>query len=96
MSNWQTKLSEKLKSKVNIPAQHHILNLPRITMIGSIHVYIENHRGLLRFTSNEIELRVTQGLLTISGRHLVIKMLLTEEILIEGEIIAVTFKESNT
>lgn len=62
------------------------LNLPRITIIGDIHIYIENHRGILRFTSQEVILKVTNGNIRINGSDLVIKMLLTEEILIEGKI----------
>lgn len=73
------------KSKLNRMIDSH-LNLPRMTMIGNIHVYIENHRGITRFTSDEIILNVAKGQLIIKGSELVIKMLLTSEILIEGKI----------
>ena len=77
---------KKLKaSKLNMMIDSH-LNLPRITMIGDIHVYIENHRGIIRFTSDEVILKVSNGQLRIKGSELVIKMLLTTEILVEGKI----------
>jgi len=72
------------------------LNLPRITMIGDIHIYVENHRGILRFTSQEIILKVTNGEIKIKGSNLVIKMLLTEEILIEGKIDSLKTNERTT
>ena len=79
---------EKLKnSKANQLVATH-LELPRITMIGDIHVYIENHQGIVRFTSNEIILNISNGYLNIKGSELVIKMLLTSEILIEGKLTA--------
>lgn len=62
------------------------LELPRITMIGDIHVYIENHHGIVKFTSTEIILNISSGQLVIKGRGLVIKMLLTAEMLVEGKI----------
>ena len=39
--NWMTQ-------KMDLP-QDVMMDLPRITMIGQIHIYIENHRGLIAF-----------------------------------------------
>ncbi|MFD1170603.1 YabP/YqfC family sporulation protein [Oceanobacillus caeni] len=33
-----------------------ILELPRITVIGQIHVYIENHQGLVTYSDTELKL----------------------------------------
>lgn len=63
-----------------------MMDLPRITMIGQIHIYIENHRGLLTFTDNELRLLLKQGQLQIKGNSFVIKTILPEEILLEGKI----------
>ena len=62
------------------------MDLPRITMIGQIHIYIENHRGLLSFSDNELRLLLKQGQLLIKGKAFVIKTILPEEILLEGKI----------
>ncbi|MBM7543198.1 sporulation protein YqfC [Amphibacillus cookii] len=85
MAYLRSKINQIMKSAKNLPVDVQ-LKLPRITMIGDIHVYIENHHGILRFTSNEIVLKVINGLLIVKGNNLVIKMLVTEEILIEGTI----------
>ncbi len=47
-----------------------MMDLPRITMIGQIHIYIENHRGLLTFADNEVRLLLKQGQLLIKGEQL--------------------------
>jgi len=78
MSNWIT-------TKMELPADV-MMDLPRITMIGQIHIYIENHRGLLTFTDKELRLLLKQGQLLIKGESFVIKTILPEEILLEGKI----------
>lgn len=68
-----------------------MLELPRITMIGQIHVYIENHKGLIVYSDTELKLKTNQGYVQISGSSFVLKMMLPEEILLEGLITEVKF-----
>lgn len=68
-----------------------MMDLPRITMIGQIHIYIENHRGLITFSDKELRLLLKQGQLLIRGNAFVIKTILPEEILLEGKIDQVTY-----
>ncbi|MDE3839655.1 sporulation protein YqfC [Bacillus methanolicus] len=76
--NWMTK-------KMDLP-QDVMMDLPRITMIGQIHIYIENHQGLLAFSDKELRLLLKQGQLLIKGNDFVIKTIFPEEILLEGKI----------
>lgn len=76
--NWMTKNMELPKDVM--------MDLPRITMIGQIHIYIENHRGLITFSDKELRLLLKQGQLLIKGKGFVIKTILPEEILLEGKI----------
>lgn len=62
------------------------MNLPRITMIGQLHIYIENYKNLLHFSNHEVRIEITEGELLIQGNDLVIKTILREELLIEGTI----------
>lgn len=68
-----------------------MMDLPRITMIGQIHIYIENHQGLITFSDKELRLLLKQGQLLIKGNAFVIKTILPEEILLEGKIDQVTY-----
>lgn len=68
-----------------------ILELPRITMIGQLHAYIENHKGLVHYSDTELRLKVHKGYLQILGNGFVFKTMLPEEILLEGKILEVKF-----
>lgn len=61
-----------------------IFDLPRITMIGSYQIYIENHRGVIQFTDQFLHLRLSKGELRLVGKQLVIRTILPEEVLVEG------------
>ncbi|MEH7074089.1 sporulation protein YqfC [Neobacillus drentensis] len=87
---WGQKVRNWMAEKMDLP-QDVMMDLPRITMIGQIHVYIENHRGLLVFTDKELRLLLKQGQLLIKGKSFVIKTILPEEILLEGKIDQVVY-----
>jgi sporulation protein YqfC len=90
--NWVQQVRQWMTQKMDLP-EDVMMDLPRITMIGQIHIYIENHRGLLTFTDKEVRLLLKQGQLLIRGKSFVIKMILPEEILLEGKIDEVTYLE---
>ena len=87
---WGRVLRSWMTQKMELP-QDVMMDLPRITMIGQIHIYIENHRGLLTFTDHEVRLLLKQGQLLIKGSSFVIRTILPEEILLEGKIDAVMY-----
>ncbi|GIN38545.1 MULTISPECIES: sporulation protein YqfC [Heyndrickxia] len=82
---WSRQLRNWMTSKMELP-QDVMMDLPRITMIGQIHIYIENHRGLLTFSDREVRLLLKQGQLLVKGQSFVIRTILPEEILLEGKI----------
>ncbi|AEP01947.1 MULTISPECIES: sporulation protein YqfC [Heyndrickxia] len=82
---WRQHLQNWMLQKMDLP-QDVMMDLPRITMIGQIHIYVENHRGLLTFSDKEVRLLLKNGQLLIKGRSFVIKTILPEEILLEGKI----------
>ncbi|KRF28099.1 sporulation protein YqfC [Paenibacillus sp. Soil787] len=61
-----------------------VQDLPRITMIGNVQLYVENHRGVLHFSSENLKLELTKGTLEVFGKQLVIRAILSEEVFIEG------------
>lgn len=82
-----TKYLNKLTARILDLPQDVILDLPRITMIGNLQLYIENHQGVQHFFSPEmLRLALTKGQLEVRGRDLVIRAILSEEVLIEGVI----------
>jgi sporulation protein YqfC len=91
--NWVQQMRKWMTQTMDLP-EDVMMDLPRVTMIGQIHIYIENHRGLLTFTDQEVRLLLKQGQLLIKGEQFVIKMILPEEILLQGKIVEVTYLEN--
>ncbi|MCL6588119.1 MAG: sporulation protein YqfC [Anoxybacillus sp.] len=85
MKKWRQQVKKWLANQLELPADV-VMDLPRVTMIGHIHIYIENHRGLLTFSDKELRLLLKQGQLLVRGEEFVIKTILPEEILLEGKI----------
>lgn len=90
MSKWQQRMQSLLISTFKLPSDV-ILELPRITVIGQIHVYIENHKGLATYSDTELKLKINKGHVKITGTGFVLKMMLPEEILLEGTITDIKF-----
>jgi len=90
LGKWQQRIRPLLIKYFALPSDV-ILELPRITIIGQIHVYIENHQGLATYSDNELKLKTNKGYVQIKGSSFVLKMMLPEEILLEGNISDVKF-----
>lgn len=89
-SKWGQHIKKLFVKTMDLP-QDVMMDLPRITLIGQLHIYIENHRGLLTFTDTEVRLLLKKGQLLIKGNEFVIKTILPEEIMLQGKIDQVYF-----
>ncbi|WP_407690662.1 sporulation protein YqfC [Salinibacillus xinjiangensis] len=85
MNKWRGRMKQWVAHYFNLPDDV-LLDLPRITTIGQLHAYIENHHGLVTFTENEIVVKTNQGYVRVRGENFVLKTMLQEEIIIEGKI----------
>lgn len=90
MKKWLQRIKPLVTNQLSLPADL-VFDMPRMTVIGQLHVYIENHRGLKKYTTTELTLQTTGGHVRIQGEQFVIKMMLPEEILLEGTIEHITF-----
>ncbi|MBS4194726.1 sporulation protein YqfC [Lederbergia citri] len=82
---WTNSLRKWMAFKMELPPDV-VMDLPRVTIVGQLHIYIENHKGLLVFTDKELRLLLKQGQLLIKGHSFVIKTILPDELLLEGKI----------
>lgn len=87
---WQRRIGSWLIGQLALPSEV-VMDLPRITMIGQIHAYIENHQGIAVYSDTELKLKTSNGYIQIVGSAFVLKMMLPEEILLEGNITDVKF-----
>ena len=63
-----------------------VLDLPRVTLIGSIQIYIENHKGITLYEKNKIRISILNGELIIDGEDLHLRTVYNDDIYIEGSI----------
>ncbi len=68
-----------------------VLDLPRITLIGSRQLYLENHKGIVEYSDERIKVRVSGGVFLIGGEELTIRNLYASELYVEGEILFTEF-----
>lgn len=87
-------LSKRFKQQVSdfleIPGDI-ILDLPKITLMGGLQLVVENHRGILKYSAEEIRINLSEGELIVKGRDLRLRSILPEEILVEGKIKSIAF-----
>lgn len=85
MRRMNRKLQKLTAQLLELP-QDVVYDLPRLTMIGDRQLYIENHRGVLHFSSDRLRLALSKGELEVTGADLVIRTIWTEEVFVEGVI----------
>ncbi|MFA5524825.1 MAG: sporulation protein YqfC [Tissierellales bacterium] len=68
-----------------------MLDFPKITFIGNLQLYIENHKGIIEYGSLRIRVNTNAGILRVVGKNMVIKTIVMEEIVIVGEIDSLEF-----
>ena len=69
-----------------------IFELPRITLVGGKQLLIENHRGVLHFSDERISLALHEGGLDVTGKGLVIKTIMPQEVMVEGHIAEIKYR----
>ncbi|TYP54976.1 sporulation protein YqfC [Thermosediminibacter litoriperuensis] len=70
-----------------------VLDLPRITVTGKVGAFIENHKGILEYSSDRVCINTKLGPLVIKGQDLIIKSVVADEIVVEGKIRSLEFEE---
>ncbi|KKM11057.1 sporulation protein [Clostridiales bacterium PH28_bin88] len=70
-----------------------VMDLPKITLVGNLQVHMENHRGIIEYTTEKVRVSINTGEVVIDGRELVLRHILPDQIMVEGRVRAVTFCE---
>lgn len=68
-----------------------IMDLPKVTLIGRNEFYLENHRGIIEFSSQRIRINLSRGFLELQGENLEIKALMPDEMKVWGEIRSIKY-----
>ncbi|HZX47346.1 MAG TPA: sporulation protein YqfC [Clostridia bacterium] len=68
-----------------------VLDLPKITLVGNLQLYIENHKGIIEYSTGLIRINTKSGILVVTGSDLSIRTIVIEEIIVAGRIDKVEF-----
>jgi sporulation protein YqfC len=89
-ASWRQRVKKLAAEMLDVPKDS-ILDLPRITLIGGLQVYVENYRGVLEFRDDLLRLQLTQGQLQVYGKELMLKTIQPTEVMIEGSISGIKY-----
>lgn len=64
----------------------------RVTLIDNTHAYIENHRGVMEYTTRRVIVRAQDVSVTISGEALTLERFGREDVAVRGGITLVQYE----
>ena len=79
------KLAEKLCTELELPEET-VLRKSKISAVGGRRLLIENHRGLLSYSDNALEVLTDDGKISVFGSGFIIRAMKEGEMLIYGDI----------
>jgi sporulation protein YqfC len=85
-SNIKSSISDSLELPKEV-----ILNIPVLKVVGKNDVYIENHKGIVEYSSEILRINSEIGIIKIVGKNLYIKEINREELFIFGDINMIEF-----
>ncbi len=88
-----TRMKENISDALEIPKDI-LLDLPKITFIGNLQVNIENHKGIIEYETDNVRVKMKNGIIKVTGMDLAIKTIISEEIIISGKIASIDFYNS--
>lgn len=85
------KVNEAINRMFDIPEAYG-LNLPKITLLGNIQLYIENHQGISLYQSDLVKVVCLYGMLVVRGQEMVLRSIEKDELYIDGRIDAIEYQ----
>ncbi len=90
LRDFRKKVKKQFSDFLELPGDV-MLDMPKITMVGDIKLYIENHRGIIEYSTAGVRISVMEGELAVSGEGLTLRNVLPDEICVEGKIKSISF-----
>ena len=81
-------LLERASARLSLPGEA-LAGLPKVEITGRGRLTVENHRGLLEYTRERIEINGGRIMITVRGDSLSIRAMSAEALLIEGVVVSV-------
>lgn len=86
------KTKKQLANTLDLPKEL-LLDYPLTSFIGNEELMIQNHKGIIEYTSEVIRVKTKIGPLKIEGKHLYINKMSPETLIITGIIRLLMFME---
>ncbi len=90
MSKRGYKIREKVSNAFELPKDI-VLDVSKVIIIGTDQITVENHKGIVEYSEELIRINTGSSIMKLTGRNLIIKTILQEEITITGEITGIEF-----
>ena len=81
-------MQQKIGKFLDIPNDV-VQDLPKMTMIGNLQLYIENHRGIIEYSTEKIRISVGIGEIEVTGNMLTIRTISKDDVNLDGVIEAI-------
>ncbi|TEB15376.1 YabP family protein [Pelotomaculum sp. FP] len=88
--DFQRKVKRQFSEAMELPGDV-VLDLPKIIMVGNIQLFIENHRGIIEYTTEGVRVSVGEGEVAVVGENLMLRNILPDELCVEGKIRSLSF-----
>ncbi|MBQ3125237.1 MAG: sporulation protein YqfC [Clostridia bacterium] len=85
-------IKELFAEKMSLPKDV-VLDLPRVSICGDKEIFIENHKGIMEYTSSCIRIKTNDGITHIYGEDMKIIILETDRMVINGEFLRVEYEK---
>ena len=85
-------IREMIAEKMSLPKDV-VLDLPRVSICGDKEIFIENHKGIMEYTSSCIRIKTNDGITHIFGSDLRIIILESDRMVINGELERVEYEK---
>jgi len=88
------KTKEAIAAKLDLPRDV-VLNIPKITIIGDNEITIENHKGVLIFEEDKMQINSSSGLITIYGHSFEILFMGGSTLTVNGKFKSMMYEDND-
>jgi len=83
-------ISKAVADLLEIPGDL-VLDMPRLTITGRNELYLENHKGIIEYSTVRMRINLSRGFLEIIGDNLEIQALMPDEMRVLGDITSIKY-----
>lgn len=83
-------ISKAMADLLEIPADL-VMDMPRLTVTGRNEFYLENHKGIIEYTTERIRINLSRGFMEVIGDNLEIQALMPDEMKVWGDINTINY-----